>query len=243
MAIGDAALSKGDLMRRLHRLERHVQELQAGRRLAAATVGEGGIRITDGGNLDIEGGALRVFDASGNLVATVGRFPDSTERGIAAVDPVTGALVALSTLAFGMRVEQHGQVLQVTSTSGDFSDPDTGDPGPTITDVPIGTAGRCVVFVSADLRPEPSSAGDTTVVEMGVEVSGATTRTAGSAVISLGQGTADGSSAVSPSGRVAGITLIEGLNAGMHTFQGKYRTQLNTATATITVPVMIVMPF
>jgi hypothetical protein len=49
--VGDAAFSSGDIMRRLRTLEQHVRELTAGRRLENATIGAGGIRVTNDGVL------------------------------------------------------------------------------------------------------------------------------------------------------------------------------------------------
>jgi hypothetical protein len=64
MGIGDAARSQGDIMYRLQEIERTIRDLQTARRLEAATVGRGGIRVRgtggvrvqDGGGVAIEGG-------------------------------------------------------------------------------------------------------------------------------------------------------------------------------------------
>lgn len=61
------------ITRRLTDLERQVRELQAGRRLEAATIGAGGLRvkngggvtIQDGGDLLIQGGQLRAQSSTG----------------------------------------------------------------------------------------------------------------------------------------------------------------------------------
>lgn len=58
MAKFDQAFSHGDVMRRLHELERRVQELTAGRRLEDATVGAGGVNVRNAG-------AIRWFDRDG----------------------------------------------------------------------------------------------------------------------------------------------------------------------------------
>lgn len=81
MIDSDAVQSSGDVMRRLADLERKVRELEAGRRLEAATIGRGGLTIRDtggvtirdgggvtvrdGGDLNVEGGELRVRDTNG----------------------------------------------------------------------------------------------------------------------------------------------------------------------------------
>lgn len=59
--IGDAALSNGDLARRISELERLVRELTAGRRLENSTIGGGGMRIASQGVIRSE-----TFD--GNLL-------------------------------------------------------------------------------------------------------------------------------------------------------------------------------
>lgn len=51
MAIGDAAFSSGDIMRRLHQLESELRELRSARRLENATIGAGGVRVAGGGSL------------------------------------------------------------------------------------------------------------------------------------------------------------------------------------------------
>jgi len=65
MSIGDVAISPGDVKRRLDELERLVREQMAGRRLAAATLGSGGLVVGPGA-------AVSVHDAQGNLIARLG---------------------------------------------------------------------------------------------------------------------------------------------------------------------------
>lgn len=77
--IGDAAVSQGDIMRRLRDLERAVRELTAARRLESASIGAGGLRIFGGGSLTVEGGgnvdvsegSVRILDADGEFLANV----------------------------------------------------------------------------------------------------------------------------------------------------------------------------
>ncbi|GIJ25488.1 hypothetical protein Vqi01_06500 [Micromonospora qiuiae] len=72
--IGDNAISKGDLGRRLYDLEQLVRELIAGRRLEAASIGRGGVTVKDGGT-------FRVKDIDGVDLAWMGLDPQSGLRG------------------------------------------------------------------------------------------------------------------------------------------------------------------
>ncbi|MEU5965959.1 hypothetical protein ABZ777_32540 [Micromonospora parva] len=79
------------LMRRLADLERQVRELQAGRRLEAATIGAGGIRI--------QGGTVVVVDADGAEIIRIGKVPGFSGEvpGLTATRaPSAGGSVALS---------------------------------------------------------------------------------------------------------------------------------------------------
>lgn len=72
----DQAVPRGDVMRRLEELERAVARLRTARRLEAASVGEGGLRIHSGGDLRLEGGGtLSVADGGTLGVLT----PDGSE--------------------------------------------------------------------------------------------------------------------------------------------------------------------
>ncbi|MGH8878567.1 MAG: hypothetical protein ACRD0P_14685 [Stackebrandtia sp.] len=52
--ISDPARSQGDVMRRLREMEKRVQRLEAMRRLEAASIGAGGLRVTNGGRITVE---------------------------------------------------------------------------------------------------------------------------------------------------------------------------------------------
>lgn len=62
MAIGDAAFSSGDIMRRLQQLETELRELRSARRLESSTIGEGGMRVAGGG-------VIRSTDFDGDMVS------------------------------------------------------------------------------------------------------------------------------------------------------------------------------
>ncbi|MEU5872495.1 hypothetical protein AB0A73_13185 [Glycomyces sp. NPDC047369] len=81
MIISDQRPGGADwISRRLTDLERQVRELQAGRRLEAATIGAGGltvkgtggITVEGGGDLNVKGGELRVGDEDGQTQVYVG---------------------------------------------------------------------------------------------------------------------------------------------------------------------------
>lgn len=61
MALGDAAFSNADIMRRLAMLERQLAEVRAARRLENATIGAGGLRVAGGG-------VIRSTDFDGDMV-------------------------------------------------------------------------------------------------------------------------------------------------------------------------------
>ncbi len=71
MPLGEAMFSSGDLMRRLRDMERRIDELSTARRLEAATIGEGGLRVAEGGDITVDGGNL-VLRSGGGLVLEEG---------------------------------------------------------------------------------------------------------------------------------------------------------------------------
>lgn len=238
------AFSPGDLMRRVANLEREVRALQTARRLEAATIGAGGVRVTgggsiflDGGNVDITEGALLVRNADGQVVAALGKLPDGT-YGVAAIDTTTGALVALSTLAFGIRsVTNGGLGTRNNINYGDL----TGLPvGPTVPDVPIGTSRRAIVMLTAQTLVT-DNAGRSGL--MSFEVSGATTLAADDGrahIVDIG-GTTGGQN-ISP--RQTAAILVDGLlTPGLNTFTAKFRTLTAGGNVSWISPNITVIPF
>lgn len=71
------------ISRRLTDLERQMRELQAGRRLEAATIGAGG--------LTVKGGSIRVLDGGGTEVMRIGALPDG-RHGLIAADAAGGSV-------------------------------------------------------------------------------------------------------------------------------------------------------
>lgn len=75
MIVSDAAVSRGDIMRRLAELEQKVKELQSGRRLEATTLGRGGV-VVRGGNIRVtEKGQIIVEAEPGDNIIRLGRVP------------------------------------------------------------------------------------------------------------------------------------------------------------------------
>lgn len=125
------------LVRRVVDLERQVRELQAGRRLEAATIGAGGltvaggtIRVLDGsgGSIELGGGVLAVKDAAGNVVQRLGRLADG-RYGTQTVDTGGVEVLRLGQFAdgrYGLRapdsaggsIELAEQLLSVRDTGG-----------------------------------------------------------------------------------------------------------------------------
>lgn len=87
MSLGDAAFSRGDIMRRLAFLEDEVRRLRSARRLESASIGEGGLRIKGEGGLTIDngggirvedGGRLAVYQENGAELFAVYRSPEGS---------------------------------------------------------------------------------------------------------------------------------------------------------------------
>lgn len=218
--------------RELKALRREVQQLRAARSLESASIGAG---------IDITNGAVRIRDGSGDVVVQLGLLPDDT-FGLAAVDPGTGQLVTLTTLAFGMRAARNTSVLSIGASTWD--DPDIGDAGPTISGVPIGTAGRCLVILSAALTPGLGE-GDTGEIQMSMAISGATSRSpGGDVVLGLGRSASGSPGGIDvPAGEMAAAGLAQNLNAGSHTFTAKYQNTSLAGDSTIHRATMIIIPF
>lgn len=83
---GDAAKSRGDVMRRLRELEGKMREMIAGRRLENASVGEGGVTFYGSGGITLlDGGGLTVDDGGGINIRDFGRI-SVTEGGSVLVE-------------------------------------------------------------------------------------------------------------------------------------------------------------
>ncbi|MDG4796223.1 hypothetical protein [Micromonospora sp. WMMD1082] len=198
--IGDNAISRGDVMRRLRELEKQVEQLTAGRRLEAASIGRGGITIKDGGGIrvvDADGGqsielsdlGLRIRDAAGNVVA---------EYGVAQTDAV-----------------------RTLESSSETTYVDLATVGPRVT-ARVGSSGRLLLTASASIN-YVGQPGDVEGGGMSVEVTGATAVAAGSAWSAYDIGSAGIAGAVyTRIGTIHATTLLTNLNPGEHVITMKY---------------------
>ncbi|WP_116051671.1 tail fiber domain-containing protein [Amycolatopsis palatopharyngis] len=74
MALGDAAFSNGDIMRRLRELEATVRELRGARRLESSTIGAGGVRVKGEGGIRLQNGGGLTVEDGGDIVVEGGTF-------------------------------------------------------------------------------------------------------------------------------------------------------------------------
>lgn len=70
--IGDAAFSRGDIMRELREMKREIRELKAARTLENATIGQGGLRVKGGRISILDDGSLVLTSPNGVNVVFVG---------------------------------------------------------------------------------------------------------------------------------------------------------------------------
>lgn len=208
------------ILRKIATLEREVRELKAARRLEAAT---------------IKAGSLRVVDAAGELKVQVGLLPDGS-YGLAAVNP-DGQTVTLATLAFGPVTASTPALQACTSSSyGDLA-----TVGPTVT-AAIGPSGRAIVILSAAIAVDEAAG----TGYMGVEVSTSGAEVLpgnpddGRALHVGTSGTLAGKIA---DAQTSLAVLLSGLPTDTLTFTAKYRRLGSGGTLQFTSRSMIVIPY
>lgn len=207
MTASDAAFSRGDVMRELQQLRDRVKRLETVRRLPTASIGSGGLRI--------QGGRLLAEDSTGARVFEVTTEPASIFMRQALIED-------LSAQVFAARIhsaDAPGQV-NISHTSFAF---DSATGGPTVADVSVTAAGRAIVFVSASIATDFANTGTEIRGDMGYEVSGATeVAPVGDSAVGFeflndtGQQNRSGLNATR-------MSLLTGLNQGLHSFEAKYR--------------------
>jgi hypothetical protein len=74
LAIGDAAFSSGDIMRRLQRLESDLREFRGARRLESSTIGAGGMRVKGEGGIRLQNGGDLTVEDGGDILVDGGTF-------------------------------------------------------------------------------------------------------------------------------------------------------------------------
>lgn len=157
----DGAFSRGDMMRRITELENQVRALSTARRLPAAKVGRGGLRV--------QGGLFRAQDSEGDDMFRVGGDPGELFLREDLLAPFARAVLASGITS---RTAE-GTVTTGSTTFVELSG------GPTVS-VEIGETGRALVFLSAVLGGTNSGTPANLVsigARMGFEITGATQRT------------------------------------------------------------------
>ena len=141
-------------------------------------IGDGGIKVRGGGNVEITDGALIVYNANGNKIVELGECADgrhglqvykdngtrttrvgelqSGSEGIETISDL-GALVRIDTLAFGTKA---ASVVTKQGRIGGWGDLATVGP---LLNVDIGNSGRCIVIVSAGIEYNTLGGGNAAV--------------------------------------------------------------------------------
>lgn len=192
---------------------------------------------------------LRVGDLFGNTLVLVGQLDpdggfDSENYGLAAADPVTGALVPLSRLAFGPQADVESN--RESTASNSYTDLAT--PGPSVT-VTIGTAGRCIVIVGAMIECEAlrGAAIRTASGYMGFEYSGPDSASAADAyaasiLFSYNRSPSSEDTDYAVEMSASRVNMLEGLAPGTYTFTAKYRVD-GTSTTFFDERSILVIPY
>lgn len=251
----EVARSRGDVMSRLRALEKDMERMRSDRRLEAAAIGSGGLRVR-GGHIIIQDaagnetarwatdglsltGLLSVLGTiavtgGGDISVTDGRLVASDQAGeVFAVDPTIPRIF--------MRPELIQQVTREVLAAGILSDSAAGEVdtssssyvalsgGPSISDVSIGPSGIAMVWLGAQAHATSSggSPGFGQTGFMSVNVSGASSVSPLDANSFQVTHTDLGGDSFS-GGRSMAVARISGLNEGTHTFAARYRVDGNT---------------
>lgn len=185
-------------------------------------LGQGGIQVTGGGNVEITDGAVVVKNAFGNVIVELGECADGRHglqvytdtgirvarmgelaaggHGIEVIDEANGNLVKVSTLAFGTQAAVQSGNVTLSSTGGFI---DLGGPSVPVT---IGSTGRAIVILSAQIFPTTGQVG-----HVGFEVTGFVSASDAGAIITLDKFM-----------RGAAASMVTGLAPGSYTFKAMY---------------------
>lgn len=218
-----AVQATAELIDNAHISDLSVSKLTAGT-ITAQSVLAAQLEVGAGGNIKLTEGSLDVSNNLGQLMVEAGLLSNG-DYGLAAVDPATGALVDLATLAFGIRADTVSTAVNLTTQS--FTDL-PGSFGPQVT-VKIGNSGRCLVTLSCQIASQanPNLGTSSGAGYVSFDLTGATALSPNFArsvyaelfydqfgtevvpMIQLKTGTSR-------------VILLEGLNPGVHTFTMKY---------------------
>jgi hypothetical protein len=161
-----AVLAAPDLIDDQYISNLSVSKLTAGT-ITADTILAAEILVGAGGNIGLREGSLDVYDNSGTKRVEAGLLSDGTYD-LAAVHPLSGALVPISTLAFGMTAARDNGPFNPTG-GGTIVPFDT----PTVVTT-IGDSGRALVMISASLALDWFPREGMNIVVLGDSPSGTT---------------------------------------------------------------------
>lgn len=208
----DAAFSRGDVMREIRKLNERIDALETRRDLPHASYGTGGPRT--------RGGRFLAEDLSGQKV-----FEVTTEPPDIFMRPELISTVARQVIGESIYSADADDQIDLTDTSFSFVSAPDGN-GPSLTDVPISASGRAIVLISANILAAPTGDGSSEVSALiGYEVSGASSVAASSENAGqLSQVTGiDDTSDISITVSATRMSLLTGLNEGLHNFEAKYQ--------------------
>lgn len=182
-------------------------------------------------------------DDNGTDRIQIGLLDDGTYD-VAVINPSTGAIVKLSTMAFGSTVATIGT--RESTASNSYTALATAGPVVTAT---IGTSGRCIVMASMFLEiVDPAgSAVDSAAAYMSYDVSGPTASSAidGRAAAIFFKYDKTGpveDTAYEVQMGATRVSMLTGLTAGSYTFTAKYRV-INSHSSFFSDRVLVVIPY
>lgn len=232
MSVGDAALSRGNIMRRLADLEDRLDRLTTARRLEAASIGAGGLRI--------QGGHLLAQDGAGGKVFEVTTEPASIFMRQELIKQLVKELMAEAITeadGFGTNTFDTDNVWE------EYIDVSTSQPV-VASNVDV-AAGRCLVIMSATLTARPP-AGETGSIRMsyGITGPGGFNRDPGSKKVAIGRAAADVSETVEhPTADLSRMSIEFGMPAGLYDFKLYGLWNNSVGEGTVQSPSIAVVPF
>jgi hypothetical protein len=183
------------------------------------------LEVIGGGDIQVTDGRLIAADSAGDVFRIDPSVPEIFMR------PELVEDLSMSIFAARIFSVNTGASGVIHDASSDYGDPTVaGSPGPTLADVQISAAGRALVTVGASVQ---LTSGQADAGHISFHVSGATVQNG----LQL---TEDRSARMQRIGTgisftlfasVSQTSLVTDLNAGLHTFQAKYRVQNGTEVA------------
>jgi hypothetical protein len=208
-----------DLITYIDSLEKRLAKLERAPRAVATAL--------DRGDFVVAQGSLLVQDGNGNTVIALGKNPATGNYTVQVIDPPTGNLVELHSLALQLGTASIGTV--ESTSSGTYTDLAT--VGPTVT-VTIGNTGKAWVAVNAQMAGTAPNGGS-----MSFAVSGASSVIASDFNAFFAQMPGSGAFTI----QASSLVLLTGLTPGVNTFTAKYR--VNAGTASFADRTIIVQPY